>query len=153
DRVAYLTLFLINSTMRANLFFYRDMKDPWLRRLREAPVETLFATLPNLRRLIGEIEVTDAVKIRPVDLRLTANCRKPGIVLVGDAFSTSCPAAGTGVDKVLTDVERLCRVHVPRWLATAGMDENKISAFYEDPEKVACDRRSLARAFYVRSLS
>lgn len=153
DRIAYLTLFLVNSTMRANLFFYRDMQDPWLRALREAPVETLFAALPNLRRLIGDIEVPDGVKIRPIDLYMTANCRKAGAVLVGDAFSTSCPAAGTGLDKVFTDVERLCRVYVPRWLATPGMDEQKISAFYADPDKTACDRQSLARAFYVRSLS
>jgi 2-polyprenyl-6-methoxyphenol hydroxylase-like FAD-dependent oxidoreductase len=153
SRIAYLTLFLINSTMRANLFFYRDMQDPWLRRLREAPAPTLFAALPNLRRLIGDIEVSDAVKTRPVDLYLTANHRKPGVVLVGDAFSTSCPAAGTGLNKVFTDVDRLCRVHVPRWLATTGMDEGKISAFYNDRHKTACDRQSLAKAFYVRSLS
>ncbi len=153
SRVAYLTLFLVNSTMRANLFFYRHMQDPWLRQLREAPVETLFTALPNLHRLIGDIEVAGAVKIRPVDLSVTLNCRKPGVVLVGDAFSTSCPAAGTGVSKVFTDVERLCNVYVPRWLATPGMDEGKISAFYEDPDKVACDKRSLARAFSVRSLS
>ena len=102
SRIGYLTLFLINSTMRANLFFYRDMQDAWMRRLREAPVETLFASLPNLRRLIGDIEVPDPVKVRPVDLYMTADCRKPGVVLVGDAFSTSCPAAGTGVGRVFT---------------------------------------------------
>jgi 2-polyprenyl-6-methoxyphenol hydroxylase-like FAD-dependent oxidoreductase len=139
--------------MRANLFFYRDMQDAWLRRLREAPVETLFASLPNLRRLIGDIEVPDPVKVRPVDLYMTADCRKPGVVLVGDAFSTSCPAAGTGVGKVFTDVERLCHVYIPRWLATPGMDQSKISAFYEDPDKTASDTRSLAQAFYARSLS
>jgi 2-polyprenyl-6-methoxyphenol hydroxylase-like FAD-dependent oxidoreductase len=153
SRVAYLALFLIHSTMRANLFFYRDTQDPWLRRLRQAPVETLFAALPNLRSLTGNIEMPEAVKIRPVDLYLTENYQQAGIVLVGDAFSTSCPAAGTGVNKVFTDVERLCHVYVPRWLATPGMGEDKISAFYEDPVKTACDEESLAKAFYLRSLS
>jgi 2-polyprenyl-6-methoxyphenol hydroxylase-like FAD-dependent oxidoreductase len=38
---------------------------------------------------------------------------QPGLVLVGDAFSTSCRAAGTGCDKVFTDVERLCNVYIP----------------------------------------
>ena len=33
DRMAYLTLFPIGTTMRANLFVYRDMDDPWLRRI------------------------------------------------------------------------------------------------------------------------
>jgi 2-polyprenyl-6-methoxyphenol hydroxylase-like FAD-dependent oxidoreductase len=153
DRFAYLTLFLINSTMRANLFFYRDMHDPWLRQLREAPVDTLLAALPNLRHLTGDMEVTDAIKVRPVDLYMTANCQQPGIVLVGDAFATSCPAAGTGLDKVFTDVERLCSVYIPRWLATSGMGKDKISAFYADPQKIECDKQSLAKAFYVRSLS
>jgi 2-polyprenyl-6-methoxyphenol hydroxylase-like FAD-dependent oxidoreductase len=153
SRIAYLTLFLIDSTMRANLFFYRDMQDPWLCRLRDAPVETLFSALPNLRGLTGNIEVPDAVKIRPVDLYLTENYRQAGIVLVGDAFSTSCPAAGTGVNKVFTDVERLCHLYIPRWLATPGMSEDKISAFYEDPIKTSCDEQSLAKAFYLRSLS
>jgi 2-polyprenyl-6-methoxyphenol hydroxylase-like FAD-dependent oxidoreductase len=152
DRVAYLTLFPIGAAMRANLFVYRDMDDPWLRELRRAPRDTLLACLPGLRRL-ADMEVTSALKIRPVDLYITDGHRRPGVVLVGDAFATSCPAAGTGVGKVLTDVERLCNVHVPRWLATAGMGEEKISAFYDDPVKRECDALSLAEAYYMRSLS
>ena len=153
SRVAYLSLFLIKSTMRANLFLYRDMHDPWLRQLREAPAETLSAALPGLRRLTGNVEVPDGVKIRPVDLCVTENYPQAGIVLVGDAFATSCPAAGTGVNKVFTDVERLCNVYIPRWLSTPGMGKHKIAAFYEDPVKTACDEQSLARAYFVRSLS
>src|SRR3979490_704077 len=36
DRMAYITLFPIGAAMRANLFGYRDLHDPWLRQLREA---------------------------------------------------------------------------------------------------------------------
>ncbi len=39
--MAYITLFPIGTTMRANLFVYRDMDDPWLRRMRTTPVEAL----------------------------------------------------------------------------------------------------------------
>jgi 2-polyprenyl-6-methoxyphenol hydroxylase-like FAD-dependent oxidoreductase len=46
---------------------------------------------------------------------------QPGIVLVGDAFSTSCPAAGTGTTKVFTDVERLCNVYIPRLRLSEGV--------------------------------
>ena len=74
-------------------------------------------------------------------------------MLVGDAFATSCPAAGTGCNKVFTDVERLCNVHIPRWLASPGMGEEKIAAFYDDAVKVACDAASAAKAYYLRSLS
>ena len=41
DGMAYMTLFPIGSTMRANLFVYRDMQDPWLRDVRQTPKEAL----------------------------------------------------------------------------------------------------------------
>ena len=153
DRTALLTLFPIRSTMRANLFVYRDMNDPWLRTLRERPVETLFALMPGLRGITGDFEVDGPVKIRPIDLCVTSGHRQDGIVLVGDAFATSCPAAGTGARRVLTDVERLCNVHIPRWLTTPGMTAEKISAFYDDADKQACDDYSLAKAYSLRQFS
>jgi 2-polyprenyl-6-methoxyphenol hydroxylase-like FAD-dependent oxidoreductase len=153
DRMAYLTLFPIGNVMRANLLVYRRMDDPWLRQLRQAPEQTLLAMMPCLRRIAGEFKVTGQIKIRPADLYVTEGHRQPGIVLIGDAFATSCPAAGTGTDKVFTDVERLCNVHIPDWLATDGMDEDKIAAFYDDPVKTACDAWSAAKAYQLRSLS
>jgi 2-polyprenyl-6-methoxyphenol hydroxylase-like FAD-dependent oxidoreductase len=153
DRSGYLTLFPIGSTLRANLFVYRQMDDPWLRQMRHAPVETLNALLPRLRKVTGDFEVTGDVKIRPVDLYVSSGHRQPGVILVGDAFETTCPVTGTGTDKVFTDVERLCNVHIPAWLATEGMDENKIAAFYDDPVKTACDAWSAAKAFNFRSVS
>ena len=153
DRMAYLTLFPIGKVMRANLLVYRRMDDPWLRQLREAPEQTLLAMMPGLRRIAGEFKVTGQIKIRPADLYVTEGHLQPGIVLIGDAFATSCPAAGTGTDKVFTDVERLCNVHIPDWLATDGMDEDKIAAFYDDPVKTTCDAWSTAKAFQLRSLS
>jgi 2-polyprenyl-6-methoxyphenol hydroxylase-like FAD-dependent oxidoreductase len=153
DRSGYLTLFPIGNTMRANLFVYREMDDPWLKQMRHEPVKTLNALLPRLRRITGNFEVTGDVKIRPVDLHVTSNHRQPGVILVGDAFETTCPVTGTGTDKVFTDVERLCNVHIPGWLATEGMDESKIAAFYDDPVKTACDAWSSAKAFNFRSVS
>lgn len=153
DRTAYITLFPIGSTMRANLCIYREVDDPWLRRFREAPQETLFGLMPGLKHFTGECEVAGTIKIRPADLYVTEDCQRPGIVLIGDAFSTSCPAAGTGTGKVFTDVERLCNVHIPRWFETRGMGEEKIAAFYDDPVKGAYDAHSAAKAYHLRSLS
>ena len=79
----------------------------------------LFALMPGLRKHIGDVAITD-VKMRPVDLYRSTGYGQAGIVLVGDAFGTSCPAAGTGCNKVFTDVERLCNVHIPAWLASRG---------------------------------
>lgn len=153
DPIAYLTLFPIDSAMRANLFVYHDIRDPWLGRFRDAPQASSFAIMPGLRRILGEFEVTSAVKVRPVDLYETSGYRQAGVVIVGDAFSSSCPAAGTGANKVFTDVERLCNAHIPRWLATDGMAAEKIAAFYDDPEKRVSDAQSMAKAHWLRSLS
>jgi 2-polyprenyl-6-methoxyphenol hydroxylase-like FAD-dependent oxidoreductase len=153
DRIPYLTLFLIGNRMRANLFAYREIDDPWLQQMRRTPVETLTAALPRLQRITGEFEIAGDVRIRPADLYVSDGYQQPGMVLVGDAFQTTCPVSGTGTDKVFTDVERLCNFHIPNWLATDGMTERKIAAFYEDPEKTACDAWSMAKAYNFRSVS
>jgi hypothetical protein len=153
DRTAYITLIPIGSATRANLFVYRDLRDPWLKQMRDAPRETLLALLPNLQTLTGDFTVTSSVDVRPADLYVTRGHRQQGVVLVGDAFATSCPAAGTGLHKVLTDVERLCNVYIPRWLASPGMAAEKISAFYNDPFKIACDAHSADKALYMRAVT
>jgi 2-polyprenyl-6-methoxyphenol hydroxylase-like FAD-dependent oxidoreductase len=152
SRMAYLTLFPVGAAMRANLMVYRDMTDPWLPAFKEAPEQAMLAMMPGLENMMGEFKVS-AVKIRPADLCISENHVQSGVVLVGDAFATSCPAAGTGTTKVFTDVERLCNVYVPRWLSTQGMAAEKIAEFYDDPEKRACEARCLAKAYHLRSLS
>lgn len=153
DRAALITLFPIGNVMRANLFVYREMDDPWLREMRTKPQDTLFALMPGLHDIVRDFAVTSPVKIRPIDLYVTHNYRQPGIVLVGDAFATSCPAAGTGARKVLNDVERLCNVHVPRWLQSDGMGADKIASFYDDPIKQACDLFSIRKAYGLKAFS
>ncbi len=153
NRVAYITLFPIGSTMRANLFVYRDMQDAWLRQLREAPQQTLYAAMPRLRDVVGNFSVSSFMQIRPVDIHVTTGHRQPGVVLAGDAFATSCPATGLGARKVFVDVERLGNVHIPDWLASPGMGVEKINAYYDDPIKVANDAHSASEAFALRSFS
>lgn len=153
DRIPYITLFPIGSRMRANLFTYREVGDPWLREFRVAPARTLDASLPRLKAITGEFGVTGEVKIRPADLYVNAGYRREGVVLVGDAFAATCPVTGTGTDKVFTDVTRLCNLHIPAWLSTDGMGEDKIGAFYDDPVKQACDAWALEKAYSFRSVS
>ncbi|BAL76082.1 FAD-dependent oxidoreductase [Bradyrhizobium cosmicum] len=153
DRIPYITMFPIGTRMRANLFVYRGFDDPWLRKLRRAPAETLDAALPRLKRITGAFDIQGELKIRPVDLYVNDASGQPGLVLVGDAFSTSCPVAGTGCDKVFTDIERLCNVYIPHWLASDGMDADKIAAFYADPVKRDRDDWAVAKAFDFRSVS
>ena len=152
-RMAYLSIFPIGGKMRANFMVYREMTDPWMQRFRQAPEQTMRALMPGLQRMMGDFRVSGPVSIRPADLLVTDGYLQPGIVLAGDAFSTSCPAAGTGTTKVFTDVGRLCNVYIPQWLATAGMGQQKMAEFYSDPEKMECEARCLAKAYHLRSLS
>jgi 2-polyprenyl-6-methoxyphenol hydroxylase-like FAD-dependent oxidoreductase len=153
DCAALITMFPIGSGMRANLFVYREFDDPLLKDMRRHPQETLYHMMPGLRRLAGDFDVEGRVEIRPIDLYVTHGHLQPGIVLAGDAFATSCPAAGTGARKVLTDIERLCNVHIPRWLATPGMGDDKIAAFYDDPVKRACDEFAAEKARQLKAFS
>ena len=88
-----------------------------------------------------------------MDLTVTAGHLRPGVVLIGDAFQTNCPAAGTGVGRLLVDVERLCTDYVPRWLETAGMGVDKIAQFYSDRDKLAADQHSLQLASFRQALT
>lgn len=153
SRMAYLTLFPIGASTRANLFVYRDMRDPWLSQFRNAPKDTMLALIPKLEKLTGPFDVEGVVKIRPVDLYVSEGYRQAGVVLVGDAFATSCPAAGTGAGKAMMDVERLCNVHIPQWFATAGMGVDKTGAFYDDPVKSAYDAWCAKKAYNLKSFS
>jgi 2-polyprenyl-6-methoxyphenol hydroxylase-like FAD-dependent oxidoreductase len=153
SRMGYLTLFPIGSAMRANLFIYRDRDDGWLDAFRAAPQRALFESMPRLHRMIGDFSLASDVRVRPIDLYRTSGHQQSGVAIVGDSFATSCPAAGTGVHKVLVDVERLCNVYIPQWLATTGMGADKIAAFYDDAEKVASDVYSESLAYYMRSLA
>jgi 2-polyprenyl-6-methoxyphenol hydroxylase-like FAD-dependent oxidoreductase len=152
DMMAYITLFAIGTKMRANLFGYRSLRDPWIGEFRDAPQETLFRLWPGLQKLTGDFS-TGSIKVRPIDLYVTHGHRRDGLVLVGDAFATSCPAAGTGARKALVDVERLCNVHIPRWLVSPGMGSEKIAAYYEDRVKRSSDAYSELKAFQLRSVS
>ena len=152
-RVSYITLFPIGQRMRANLFVYREVGDPWLRAFRDDPEATLDAAMPRLARLTGPMRIAGPVKVRPIDLYATRGYRQPGVVLIGDAFATACPAAGTGARKALVDVERLCNGYVSDWLATPGMDVEKIGRFYDDEAKCRSDARSFALALRMRAMA
>jgi 2-polyprenyl-6-methoxyphenol hydroxylase-like FAD-dependent oxidoreductase len=88
----------------------------------------------------------------PADLYRAEGYQLPGLVLIGDAFQSVCPTTGTGVSKVLTDVDVLCEC-IPEWFKTHEMGIDKLACFYEHPRKIACDRWSLEGALYTRAFS
>ncbi|MCK1383194.1 NAD(P)/FAD-dependent oxidoreductase [Bradyrhizobium sp. 21] len=153
DGVDYLSLFPVPAGMRANLFMFRDPTDPIMRELRREPEATVLRLLPGLQPYLGDFRVTDRVQNWVMDLSVVEGHLQPGVVLIGDAFQTNCPAAGTGVARLLVDVERLCTEYAPRWLATEGMSRAKISEFYSDADKVAADQQSLKMARFRQALT
>jgi 2-polyprenyl-6-methoxyphenol hydroxylase-like FAD-dependent oxidoreductase len=153
DGIDYLNLFPAGGLMRANLFTFLDHRNPWVKEFRQSPRETLGRTLPGLASVLGDFEVVGGVQNWLMDLSVAQDVRQDGVVLIGDSYQTSCPAAGTGVSRLLTDVERLCTVHIPDWLESPQMRADKLARFYDDPDKQAMDARALGLAHYRRSLT
>lgn len=153
DRTAYLTLFPVGEAMRANLFVYREANEDWTRAFRREPAKELAALLPGIEAACGGLGIDGRVQVRPIDLTLSEHYRRDGVVLLGDAFCTTCPAPGVGVRRVLTDVERLAQVHLPGWLATPGMGVEKIGAFYDDPVKRASDAAAIRASRFSRAMA
>jgi 2-polyprenyl-6-methoxyphenol hydroxylase-like FAD-dependent oxidoreductase len=153
NRIDYLNIFPIGRFMRANLFTFLDQEDPWIRKFRRDPTVELFNALPGLADFVGGMEPIDKVQNWVMNLSIAENVGQNGIVLIGDAFQTSCPAAGTGVTRLLTDIDRLCNVLIPQWLETPGMGKEKIENFYSDPVKQATDMEAMRMAHYRRSLT
>lgn len=153
DRIAYLTIFPLPDRLRANLFVYRETDDPWLRAFRARPAATVLDSLPGFARTIGPLEISGPVSLRPVDLVDTIVTPQPGVVLVGDAFRTACPVSGTGASKAMIDVERLCNVYAPKWLAGDVIGPAETAAFYRDREKRASDRHSRKVSLFARRMT
>ena len=153
DGVDYLTLFPVAGAMRVNLFTYREPGDSWVRAFRERPNETLAVTFPRLVETIGSYAVSGRIDSWITDIVVADNHRQDGIVLIGDAFQTSCPAAGIGVSRLLSDVERLCHVHLPRWMRGGAFAASDLATFYDDPDKRAMDLYALQMADFRRGLT
>lgn len=148
--IDFLSLFVMGEAMRANLFVFRSVSDPWVRQFVMQPAQMLERAFPKLVRLIGEYRVVTKVEMARVDLYRMQRELQPGVVLIGDAFQGPCPSTGTGVSKVLTDVDVLCSGCVPEWLATPGMGRDKVASFYNHPRKRSSDTCALEMAQYRR---
>ncbi|RAZ72675.1 FAD-dependent oxidoreductase [Mesorhizobium atlanticum] len=153
DRIAFLTIFRIGERLRANMFVYRTVADPWVRAFRENPQQMLLDLMPEIAERCGNFAVASEVEVRQVSLTTTQGHRRDGVVFIGDAFVTTCPAQGDGIHRVLTDVECLSSTHIPAWLATPGMVADKICAFYDDPIKIAADTRALRASIYAKRIT
>ena len=150
EETDYLSLFPIGETMRANLFAFPAVPDPWLRLLIRQPNERLQACFPRLERAIGDYRVVSKVETARVDLYRTEGEPPSGIVPIGDAWQNVCPSTGMGLSKIFTDVDVLCLECVPLWFQSPGMSSEKLLGFSNHPRKRAIDGTALQTAFYRR---
>jgi 2-polyprenyl-6-methoxyphenol hydroxylase-like FAD-dependent oxidoreductase len=150
DRIDYLAAFRMGPITRVNLFSYRRYGDAWSKALQHDPRGHLADVLPGFEMAMGAYQSVGPVVARPMDIYTSAGYECPGAVLIGDAFQSACPATGDGLAKLLTDIEQLCTVHIPRWFSTPGMAVDKVKQFYRDPIKMASDAEALHDAHYRR---
>jgi 2-polyprenyl-6-methoxyphenol hydroxylase-like FAD-dependent oxidoreductase len=151
-RVDYLALFQVGDTLRANLFCYHSRTDEWPRAFIEAPDAILDAALPRLRALIGDFTLSGPIEMRENDIRVATDVARDGILAIGDAFQTPCPSAGTGIDRILSDVDALLR-HYPTWTRDSSVAATAIAAYYEDPIKRVFDAECIRIARYRKAVS
>ena len=152
DGMDYLAVFPIGDALRANLFCYRDPSDPWVKLFKRDPKQALLGVMPSLQQALGPFEVVGKVQVRPNSIQRAENAwQREGVILIGDAYQSSCPAVGTGIGRILADVEGLSRL-VPSWLATPGMGVEKLAQFYQDPAKQRFDDQAVRYARFRRAL-
>lgn len=149
--IDFITMFPIHDTLRVNLFTYWDVRESVVRDIRQQGIGPLLASMPHLEKITGALQLSSKIECMAVELYHTEDASIPGVVLLGDAFQSVCPSTGTGLSKVLVDVQTLLR-YVPKWLQTAGMDAAKIREFYTDEHKQRTDEGSLQAALYRRNL-
>lgn len=152
-RVAYFTIFPMGDHVRANLFVYRELSDPWFKAFRNDPAGAIHGVLPQLHKLTGQFTIVGTPRVRPVDLVNTEGLDKAGLVFIGDAFSTACPVSGTGASKAMVDAERLCNIYAPRWLQQPVISAEDVAQFYNDPLKQASDKHSRAVSLFAKRLA
>ena len=151
DRIAYATLFPMRGEVRVNVFSYRELDDPWVGRMRADPIGVLTETLPDMAPALVGLELVRKLEVRSTDLYRVEGHVRPGVVLIGDAFHAPCPSSGTGMTRILNDIDLLAHGHIPAWMATPGMGRDKIATFYGDPEKVRVDQDSVLRSLRGRA--
>jgi 2-polyprenyl-6-methoxyphenol hydroxylase-like FAD-dependent oxidoreductase len=151
SRIAYMTLFPMLDEVRINLFAYHDLDDPWIAAMRTDSLGALAQALPAVEPFVRNMDIVRKLEIRSTDLYRVGRHVQPGVVLIGDAFHAPCPSSGTGMTRIINDVDRLANVYLPQWLATPGMGKTKIARFYADETKRRIDGVSLKRSLDGRA--
>ena len=146
--VQYLTVFPIGSRMRVNLFTRMRRSDPLATSLRQDTLATLNKLFPDLPGYLGDVVLDSRVQVMPTTYYRLEEQVLPAVVVVGDAFQSVSPATGSGLSKVLIDVQTLSEDFIPRWRNQRVISADDVAAYYRNRCKVDSDRNSLKSWFY-----
>jgi 2-polyprenyl-6-methoxyphenol hydroxylase-like FAD-dependent oxidoreductase len=150
DGVGYASFFPVGESVRMNLFLYDALLSDRVLRFRSAPLGELVRAMPRLAERLQGARPVGAVELRVSDLYAVERPARDGVVLIGDARRTSCPASGTGVTRILHDAKLLSIKHIPAWFGADRFDAARIGAFYAEPALIALDRRAHRRSMNGR---
>ncbi|WP_443749066.1 FAD-dependent monooxygenase [Asticcacaulis solisilvae] len=153
DGAGFVSLFRMagdpSDALRANLFLYDAIKSERVLRFRRDPLAALLAVMPGLKGRLGGATVAGEVELRATDLYTADVPDLEGVVLIGDARRTSCPASGTGISRIINDVRILADRFLPDWLAA----HTEVSRFYADAAVHRLDADLHRRSMNGRSLA
>lgn len=153
DGVGFISLFRMagdpSDALRANLFLYDSVKSERVLRFRRDPLRALLTLMPGLAARLDQASVSGDVELRATDLYAVESANVDGVVLIGDARRTSCPASGTGISRIIGDVRLLADRFVPQWLEAPG----DVSQFYADAAVRRLDADLHRRSINGRSLA
>ena len=144
--LGYVSLFPMPGETRVNVFSYRGLADPWTRRMSADPLAALADLAPQATAVLAGAVVVRRCEARATDLYETRGHILPGLVVLGDSFHAPCPASGTGMLRILNDIDVLTEAWLPGALATPGMEAAKVARFYAHPAKRRIDAASLRRS-------
>jgi 2-polyprenyl-6-methoxyphenol hydroxylase-like FAD-dependent oxidoreductase len=117
-----------SDALRVNLFLYDPIRSERVLRFRREPLQALCAIMPGLSQRLHGASLSGEVELRATDLYTIDDPALDGVVLIGDARRTSCPASGTGISRIINDVRALSERFVPGWLDT----QSDVARFYAD---------------------
>lgn len=143
-----MNIFKTPTAMRVNLISYWEAKDRRLDFLREDPRQVLEQIFPGMQSIVGPYRIASQLHACPVEIYRVNKTPTKGIVLLGDAYQCACPASGTGITKLLTDVNILAEL-IPKWLLDKQSRENYLSEYYNHPRKISCDAESIQFSEYL----
>ena len=148
--LSYVSFIPMDDELRLNIFTFDPDDTGFLRALKADPIKVLSRAMPRIATKLQGAVIIRPLEIRIIDLKRMKSPAQDGVVVIGDAFATVCPASGTGMTKMIADVKALTLTYAPRWFATPGLGSDKISQFYADPHKCSADASAFKRSINGR---